>query len=137
MALQTALLEESFQQIAPRGLEFVGAFYDRLFELHPETRELFGNVSMLAQKHKLLASLVLVIENLNKPDVLTSALQRLGAKHTGYGVFSEHYPMVGGALLDTFAEFLGEQWTPEVREAWTEAYGAITSIMQQGTVEAA
>jgi hemoglobin-like flavoprotein len=39
---------------------------------------------------------------------------------------------VGAALLDTFALHLGEAWTPEVKEAWVEAYGAISSLMLEG-----
>jgi hemoglobin-like flavoprotein len=42
MALQIALLETSFQTIAPRGEAFVTAFYERLFTRFPETRAFFA-----------------------------------------------------------------------------------------------
>src|SRR5260370_17292815 len=32
-------------------------------------------------------------------------LQSLGERHEGYGLKPEHYPMVGDALLKTFANF--------------------------------
>lgn len=41
MALKVKLLEESFQEVAPRGEEFVAAFYERLFMLYPEVKPLF------------------------------------------------------------------------------------------------
>jgi hemoglobin-like flavoprotein len=50
----------------------------------------------------------------------------------GYGAKPEHYGAVGAALLDTFGLHLGEAWTPEVKEAWVEAYGAISSLMLEG-----
>ena len=45
------------------------------------------------------------------------------------GVRPEHYPMVGEALLETFAEYLGDRWTPELKSAWAEAYGALAAGM--------
>ena len=37
--------------------------------------------------------------------------------------------MVGAALLYTLEKGLGEAWTPEVADAWTAAYGALSGFM--------
>ena len=88
---------------------------------------------MQEQKKKLLGALALVIQNLRKPDVLAAALKGLGQRHEAYGVRPEHYPIVGAVLLKTFAVFLGERWTPELRDAWAEAYQAVCTLMLAGT----
>lgn len=132
MALQVELLEQSFDAIKPQANEFVSSFYDNLFTANPEAKPLFKNTDMEAQKDKLLSSLVLVVENLRKPKVLSGALRGLGAKHVQYGALPEHYPLVGNALLTTFGQYLGDKWTPEVKQAWIDAYGAISSIMLDG-----
>jgi nitric oxide dioxygenase len=133
MTLQIELLETSFQAIAPHGEAFVTAFYERLFTNYPQTRAFFSSTNMKEQRKKLLGALILVIQNLRKPDVLTSALQGLGQRHVNYGVRPEHYPIVGTILLETFAEFLGDNWTPAYQDAWVQAYEAICSIMLEGT----
>jgi nitric oxide dioxygenase len=133
MTLQIELLETSFQAIAPRGEAFVTAFYERLFTNYPQTRAFFASTNMKEQRKKLLGALILVIQNLRKPEVLTSALQGLGQRHVKYGVQPEHYPIVGTILLETFAEFLGDNWTSEYHDAWAQAYEAICSIMLEGT----
>ncbi len=132
MALQIELLETSFQMIAPRGEAFVTAFYERLFTNYPQTRAFFASTNMKEQRKKLLGALILVIQNLRKPEVLTSALKGLGHRHVEYGVRPEHYPIVGTILLETFADFLGDDWTPEYHDAWVQAYEAICSIMLEG-----
>ena len=71
------------------------------------------------------------------PDVLSDALKGLGARHVKYGALPEHYPLVGNALLTTFEQYLGEDWTPEVTQAWVDAYGAITKLMLEGADYAA
>ncbi len=132
MSLQVELLETSFEQVKPRADEFVTSFYNNLFTLYPEAQPLFANTDMGAQKKKLLNSLVLVVENLRMPDVLSNALKGLGARHVKYGALPEHYPLVGNALLTTFEQYLGSDWTPEVKQAWVDAYGAITNLMLEG-----
>src|SRR6266851_10288559 len=132
MTLQIELLETSFQAIAPRGEEFVTAFYERLFTNYPQTRAFFALTDMKEQRKKLLGALALVIQNLRKPEVLTSALKGLGQRHVKYGVRSEHYPIVGAVLLDTFSDVLGERWTRAYHDAWAQAYETVCAIMLEG-----
>jgi len=35
-------------------------------------------------------------------------------------------------LLKTFESYLGSGWTPEVKQAWVDAYGAIAKFMLSG-----
>ena len=132
MTLQIELLETSFQEITPCGDAFVTAFYERLFTRFPQTRAFFALTDMKEQRKKLLGALALVIHNLRKPEVLTSALKGLGQRHVNYGVRPEHYPIVGAVLLETFADFLGERWTPAYHDAWAQAYEAVCAIMLEG-----
>lgn len=132
MSLKVELLEESFEAIKPQADEFVNSFYENLFTTYPEAKPLFAHSNMAEQKKKLLASLVLVVENLKKPDVLSDTLRGLGARHVKYGALPEHYPLVGHSLLTTFEQYLQDKWTPEVKQAWVDAYGAITELMLDG-----
>lgn len=132
MALNVELLESSFEQVKPVGAQFANSFYENLFTASPEAKPLFAGTDLAAQQKKLLASLVLVVENLRNGDVLTSTLKGLGARHVKYGALPEHYPLVGSALLQTFEQYLGTDWTPPVKQAWVDAYGAITELMLDG-----
>jgi nitric oxide dioxygenase len=137
MALDVDLLERSFARVKPRAAEFAEDFYADLFARSPQARALFAGTDMSEQRKKLMDSLVLVMENLENPDVLTGALRKLGQRHTQYGVQPEHYGLVGSSLLATFEKHLGTEWTPPVRQAWTDAYGAISGIMLGGAQPAA
>ncbi len=132
MSLKVELLEESFEKVKPVADEFADSFYNNLFTMYPDAQPLFANTDMASQKKKLLSSLVLVVENLKNPDVLSSSLRGLGARHVKYGALPEHYPLVGNALLTTFEQFLDSDWTEPVKQAWIDAYGAITEIMLDG-----
>jgi hemoglobin-like flavoprotein len=132
MAVQIELLETSFQAITPCGEAFVTAFYERLFTRFPQTQAFFASTDMFEQRKKLLGALALVIQTLRKPEVLMSTLKGPGQRHVNYGILPEHYPIFGAVLLETFADFLGEHWTPALHDAWTQAYEAVSAIMLEG-----
>ena len=135
MSLNVEVLEQSFQEIKPRASEFVISFYDNLFITHPELKPLFANTNMAKQQKMLLNSLVLVVENLRKPELLGQTLKALGARHVGYGASSQDYGAIGEALLATFEEYLQQDWTPEVKQAWLGAFEVISDQMLQGAGE--
>ena len=130
--LKVALLEQSFEKAKPVADEFITSFYENLFTDYPAAKPLFAHTNMKEQGRKLLTSLVFVIENLRQPGKLTDALKGLGARHVKYGALPEHYPLVGNTLLKTFEQYLKEEWTPEVKQAWVDAYGLITQVMLEG-----
>jgi hemoglobin-like flavoprotein len=132
MSLNIELLESSFSQIKNQESEFTAHFYANLFADYPEIKPLFANTHMEDQAKKLFKSLVLVVDNLRQSDVLTNTLQGLGTRHIQYGVLPSHYPIVGSTLLKTFALCLGETWTPQAEQAWSEAYAAVTQLMLAG-----
>lgn len=132
MSLNVELLENTFNLVEPRGKELAATFYEILFNDFPETREFFVNTDMEKQQDKLLKSLMYVVANLRYPEILISTLRDLGEKHASYGTLAEHYPIVGEALLKTLETYLGDNWTPEVEQAWAEAYDEITRLMLEG-----
>lgn len=132
MGLNVELLEQSFALVAPKADDLVATFYDNLFADYPDSRALFEHTDMPKQKQMLKGGLVMVVENLRKPDVLSNALKGLGARHVKYGALPAHYPLVGNSLIKTLAQYAGEAWTTEVKEAWIGAYGAITELMLEG-----
>jgi hemoglobin-like flavoprotein len=132
MPLNVELLESSFSQIKNREIEFSAYFYTNLLTDYPAVQPLFTNTHMQEQQKKLFQSLVLTVDNLRNPDVLSGALKGLGTRHVKYGVLPEHYPMVGSTLLKVFSICLKEAWTLNTELAWTEAYAAVTQLMLDG-----
>jgi len=111
-------------------------FYQRLFELDPSVRPLFKE-DLTEQSRALMSMLSTVVFGLNRLEELVPSVQALGRRHANYGVHEAHYATVGQALLDTLEGGLGDGFTPDVRAAWTEAYGILASVMQEAAAEPA
>ena len=126
--LQVELVQTSFQKVVPIAATAADLFYDRLFEIAPETRAMFPK-DLTEQKGKLMSMLGTAVTNLHKLDTILSAVKDLGQRHKGYGVTAAHYAPVGAALLWTLEKGLGSDFTPEVKAAWTETYTALAEVM--------
>jgi hemoglobin-like flavoprotein len=129
MSLNVSLLRSSFELVVERQPRLVHRFYEILFERYPQVKPLFGRNSAAKQEEMLTGALVAVIDHLEDAPWLTNTLGELGKKHDGYGVTREMYNWVGASLLATLAEVAGKDWSPQLEGAWTEAYGAIVSLM--------
>ena len=138
---QLLLVRTSWPALAERRDELTTRFYERLFDIDGGAAQLFTGVDMAAQRAKLAQTLAVVVHGLNDIDRLLPAVAALGKRHSNYGVQAHHFDSVGEALLDAFAETLGDEFTPELRAAWAEAYDLLASVMktamQQATAKSA
>ena len=125
---QVQLVQSSFKKVVPIAATAADLFYDRLFEIAPETRTLFPQ-DLTQQKGKLMSMLGTAVANLHQLETILPAVRDLGRRHKGYGVGSEHYAPVGAALLWTLEKGLGADFTPEVKAAWTDTYTALAGVM--------
>lgn len=124
-------LESSFKLLAPRGPELVDHFYAHLFSKNPSLRPLFPR-DMSSQKQKLLASIVLVINNLRKPESLRHPLVDLGRRHVAYQTKPDHYPVVRDTLVGVMKDMAGAAWNQQLTDDWTSALNVVASIMLEG-----
>lgn len=86
---------------------------------------------MKQQGRMLMQAIGLAVKGLQQSEIILSTIQALGKRHKGYGVQTEHYATVGAALLWTLEQGLGEAFTPEVKDAWTEAYTLLATVVQE------
>ena len=131
-----ALVRTSFAHVARIRPAVAVLFYSRLFAIDPALRGLFPS-DMQDQQRKLVTMLGAAIGLLDRPAELTAALQALGARHAAYDVREEHFDSVGEALIETFAEVLGELFTEETRAAWSKLYGTLKAVMVAAMKQAA
>jgi hemoglobin-like flavoprotein len=128
---QQELVRKSWRRFNPASRAAGVQFYDRLFELHPAAQQLFAGIDMAEQERKLMTMLAEIVRVLDRPEELVGPVAALGRRHVHYGVKDSDYDSVGAALLWTLEQGLGEEFTPEVRAAWSEAYLIVSSVMRR------
>ena len=125
------LVFDSWQRLTPDHDRVAAAFYERLFEIYPHARTLFARTNMTEQRAKVIAMLSDIVRNLDRLDTLLPIVIGLGRRHRDYGVEESDYDRVREALLGAIGAALGDDFTPDVRDAWEETYALTAGVMKR------
>lgn len=126
---QIRLVQVSWKKVVPIADQAAALFYGRLFELQPSYRQLF-RTDQKEQGRKLMQMISVAVNGLPKLDSIVPAVEELGRRHLDYQVTEEMYDAVGEALVWTLGQGLGDAFTAEVEEAWTETYNTLAEVMK-------
>lgn len=126
---QVDLVQRSWRSVLPVGDTAAELFYGKLFSLDPSIQKLFRD-DMREQGRNLTAMISVAVGSLSRPERIMLAVQQLGRRHAAYGVEPRHYELVGVALLWMLEQVLGEAFTPELRQAWSDVYTLLANTMQ-------
>ena len=129
-----ALIRESWPLLAKAGTGMAERFYARLFEIAPDQAKLFTATDMEEQHKKFVGMLQEIVSHLDTPEELVPEVAALGSRHVDYGVTARGYQVVGDALVWTLEQELGPAMTPELRQAWKDAYLLLAKLMERGAI---
>ena len=129
---QKQLVKDSWAKVLPIQETAAELFYGRLFDQYPEVKPYFKG-DMKEQGKKLMSMINIAVNGLDNLESLVDPVKDLGKRHTDYGVKEEDYAKVGASLLWTLEQGLGEGFTPDVKDAWTATYSAVSGLMIEGS----
>lgn len=117
--------------LAEHGLDIIKCFYKRMFEAHPELKNVFNmaHQEQGQQQQALARAVYAYAENIEDPGSLMAVLQNIANKHASLGVRPEQYPIVGEHLLAAIKEVLGDAANDEIISAWAQAYGNLADVL--------
>ncbi len=114
------------------GLNIVVRMYELLLR-DPNIRALFDPTHQRnGTQHRALAEAVVAYaENIDNLAALGPAVERIAARHVALNIQPQHYDAVAVALIQAVRDTLGAAATPDIITAWTEAFGALQTILTQ------
>lgn len=143
---QIRAVHNSYAKIEPIAQKVGEKFYNRLFAMAPETRKLFPEdmsqqhlafmnvVSQLVNLH--LRSLIsLPVTQADNAEAAMPTMRKLGKDHAKWGVIPAHFVLMRKSLMDTLAEMLGADFTPDLHTAWLDAFDVMAKVMQNGLLD--
>jgi len=119
--LQRTLVQRSFRKIVRKSDLVANLLYKKLFEIDPACKMLF-ECDMHWQGRKLMQMLAIVVVGLDTLETTVPAIQALGKRHLEYGIKPGDYHSVGESLIFALEQSMGDDFTPEVRDAWLAVY---------------
>lgn len=125
------LVKATAPVLKEHGVTLTRHFYARMFQHNPELKQIFnqGHQQAGSQQQALAMAVAAYAEHIDDPSVLAPVLALVANKHASLGIRAEHYPIVGGHLLASIREVLGDAASDELIAAWAAAYGQLADIL--------
>ena len=124
------IVKATIPVLEEHGTEITTTFYKMMFAAHPELLNIFNKTNQMkgAQPTALATTVLAAAKHIDDLSVLLPHVKQIGHKHRALQIKPEHYPIVGENLLKAIAKVLGDAATPDIINAWGEAYGAIADV---------
>jgi hemoglobin-like flavoprotein len=125
-------IQHSFELAAERCEDLTPAVYRRLFREHPEAEAMFRREAGDLVKGSMLA---LAIDA-----IMDFAGDRRGSfrmiecevqSHDAYGTPRKLFGEFFGVIADTMREILGDDWSPQIEDAWRRLLAELDQVVAQ------
>ncbi|KAI5206786.1 flavohemo protein [Aureobasidium subglaciale] len=128
---QVKLIKATVPVLKEHGTTITSHFYDTLLKENPSLNGVFNQTHQKTghQAGALAGSLYAYASHIDDLGALSPAVERICHKHASMFVQPEHYGVVGTYLLRAMGDVLGGALTPEILEAWGQAYWQLANIM--------
>ena len=121
--------------VKEHGHKNILRMYEIAFKARPDLRRYFVNTWMKSpeegskQAKKLAGAVYAYASHIDELEKLSKGVEKITKVHVAVKIIPEMYPVIGECLLAAMKDVLGDAATPEVLEAWEEAYGALAEIL--------
>ncbi|XP_061553162.1 x globin isoform X2 [Phycodurus eques] len=146
---QIDMIKESWKVIRDDIAKVGIIVFVRLFETHPECKDVFflfrdvKDLERLRTSRELRAHGLRVMSFIEKSVARLDQLERLqalavelGKSHYHYSAPPKYYDYVGAEFISAVQPILKDRWTAELEEAWKTLFQYVTCLMKQGYKEA-
>lgn len=126
-------IQESLQQILASKKIFGQQFYEVFFAKCPEATRFFEDVNIDRQAVLLTMALVVIEKQYSQPFTAAEEyLKYLGTKHHDRRIPKPLYADWTAAMLESLAQFHGDDWDESLKQQWQEAISKVIDFMFQG-----
>lgn len=127
------IIQQTVPVLQKQGTEITQTFYNRMFNQHPELRNMFNQTNQKRgfQSTALAQSVLAAAVNIDDLSKILPVVKEIGYKHCALQVFPEHYPIVGENLLAAIQEVVGLEESHPIIQTWGKAYGEIADAFIQ------
>jgi nitric oxide dioxygenase len=127
-----AIVKATVPLLESGGEALTTHFYNMLLNEHPEVRPMFNQAHQAdgAQPRALANGVLMYARHIDELEKLGGLVGQIINKHVALNIQPEHYPIVGGCLLKSIRDVLGEEIaTDAVIEAWAAAYRQLADLL--------
>ncbi len=124
------LVQSTLEKVFPQLDKFTNQFFKEFYKLDPSLKEKFNKVDQKNKKQMVANMIGFLTQGINNFDAIISSIQEMNERHLARNIKPEYYPVAGKALVKVLENYLGEDFTPSVKQTWIEFYEQIVHFIE-------
>lgn len=128
--IDARLIQKSYNHVLLQKKKFRTYFYNTIMEKDPKTRRLFRETFL--NFDSLPDSIEMMVKYADGSKISTDEIKASGLKHKTYGVHPRQFKLIHFAAINSFKEFMGDEFTPEMENAWHKLIDYFSKVMELG-----
>ncbi|GFO30113.1 neuroglobin-1 [Plakobranchus ocellatus] len=88
------------------------------------------NVQLKSHALRVMGTVDKCINRFHDPAKVKEMLHELGARHVMYNAKVDYMDLIGPQFIWAIEPVLGDNWTPDVEQAWSDLFKFISYIMK-------
>ncbi|NWK84450.1 nitric oxide dioxygenase [Staphylococcus sp. GSSP0090] len=127
---EKSIIKETVPVLQERGTEITSFFYNRMFNQHPELKNMFNQTNQKRglQSTALAQSVLAAAMNIDDLTRILPVVKEIAYKHCALQVPPAGYDIVGENLLAAIQNVLNLSEDDAIIETWAKAYGEIAKV---------
>jgi nitric oxide dioxygenase len=127
---QIRLIRSSWKTAGEEPLTLGILFYDRLFNLSPETRAVF-RTPVSQQTVRLMHTVGSLVNRLDLLDESLIDITRIADEYARQGLKAMNYPAIASSLIWAMEKKLDQSWNRELAKAWLSFFGCLSTLVKK------
>ncbi|TIC90875.1 Flavohemoprotein [Colletotrichum higginsianum] len=119
-----AIVNATAPQLKEQAMAITMSFYYSMKDVYPELIAKFAK-----QPRQLSTAILAYCQLLDDPPKLMKGVERIAKIHVDADITPDLYALVGKGFIQAVGEVLGDQATPEVLEAWDDAFRVLSNVL--------
>lgn len=130
--MNSEIIDASLEHVAERCEDPTPLVYQRLFEQHPEFRELFILDRQDEAKGHMLSEVITCISDFVGPRHISEGLITTEMiNHDHLGIPNDVFQTFFTIVRDTFKDILGNEWSEDYESNWNELLTALSQMVKE------
>ncbi|XP_059166647.1 neuroglobin-like [Physella acuta] len=141
-ARQKELVTETWRLVQEDMAKVGVVMFIKLFETHPEVQNVFmpfrgqskeslkDSAQLKSHALRVMGTVDKCITRFQDPVKVKDMLHELGARHVMYNAKVDYMDLIGPQFIWAIEPVLGDRWTPEVEQAWSDLFKFVSYIMK-------
>ncbi|KAL0930676.1 flavohemoglobin [Colletotrichum truncatum] len=119
-----AIIHATAPMLKEQAMTITMSFYYSMKDVYPELIAKFAK-----QPRQLSTAILAYCQLLDDPPKLMKGVERIAQIHVDADITPDLYRLVGTGFIEAVGKVLGDEATPEILEAWDEAFRVLSDVL--------